>query len=356
MIGLYIGSTTAGAGKTLLAFSLGILLQRAGFKVGVMKPLGAHPTRVDGRTGDADVMMVQEVMGLDANPELLSPVFAPDSLHGLRLLPKGGENLDRVRVAYAELSQGKDIMLVMGTGAFPCTGRACGLEGLALVRALGLKTLLVERCGAGKDPGTGYDSLLCLGDALGQDLVGVILNTVLENSLRDSAKVLTPYLEEQGLAVLGLVPREPKLTAIRVSELAQGLGGRILCGNASAGRTVETFLIGTMQVENFMAHLRPNCAVIAGGDRADLQLAALHANCPCMVLTGNISPSELIVAKAQELQVPVMVVQENTYAVARSMERILKSQKIRELGQIKSGIELIRTHVQTDRLIASLGL
>jgi len=106
---------------------------------------------------------------------------------------------------------------------------------------------------------------------------------------------------------------------------------------------VGDFLIGTMQVDNFMMHLRrrEGCAVIVGGDRSDLQLAALYANSPCIILTGNIAPSELIRAKAEAVGVTLVVVKEDTYSVARVMARILKSKKIRDLNQIRLALSLV---------------
>ena len=52
---------------------------------------------------------------------------------------------------------------------------------------------------------------------------------------------------------------------------------------------VENFLIGTMQVENFLTHFKKhrNSAVIVGGDRSDVQLVALEGDCPCLILTGT---------------------------------------------------------------------
>ncbi len=341
MTGMYIGSTTGRSGKSLLSFSIGVMLQKAGLRVGYMKPVGRIPQKKDELTGDADALVVQEILGQNAPANVLTPVMIPENLHALSVHEYTEQALERIAGCYAELSADKDVTLVSGSGAFPASGRFAGVDGLALLRRLDLKVLLVERLG--RRFGFNYDQLLLLKDLLGPALLGVVLNDVREEDQRDAARLLRPWLEEHGIPVLGALPHTPDLTAMRILDIAHGLDGRVVAGSANSSRMVGNFLIGTMQVDNFMMHLRrrEGCAVIVGGDRSDLQLAALYASSPCIILTGNIAPSELIRAKAEKLGVTLVVVREDTYLVAREMARILKSKKIRDLKQVQIGLQLV---------------
>lgn len=352
MVGIYIGSTSPRAGKSLVCMALGLALQQAGRNVGFMKPLGTLPRAVDEQTGDEDALLVQEVLGLCDPPEVLTPVIMPGNIRAAAL--SGGNALERVARAYGTLARERDAMLVAGTGAFLTTGTARGVDGPTLVRRLDLKVLLVERYANGID----YDAVLHIKEALGDALAGVLCNGVPEHCLRDTEEVLVPFLAERGIPVLGIVPDDPQLNAIKVSELAHRLGGRMVSGTAQASRIVDGFLIGAMQVENFMAHFRRHAhrATIVGGDRTDLQLVALAGQCPCLVLTGNIPPDELIHARSEALGVPVIVVREDTYTVARKMEEILNSQKLRELVKIRRGTGLVAHALDLTRLTAHLGI
>jgi BioD-like phosphotransacetylase family protein len=338
MAGIYIASTTANAGKSFLAFSLGVLLQRAGKTVGYMKPVGRNPRRMDDADVDADALVAQEVLGQRAPTALLSPVMSPENLHALTRLERGDvqASMRRIRDAFERISLGKDVTLVAGCGAFPSTGRVLNADGLTIVRDLRLKILFVERY----DGSFNFDHLLLLRDALASSLLGVVLNDVSETEQRDVENLLVPWLEARGIPVLGVVGHEPGLSIIRIIDLARGLDGRVVAGNAQNAGSVEGFLIGTMQVDNFMLRLRrkPGSAVIVGGDRTDLQLAALHAGSPCIIMTGNIRPSELILKQAQEKGVTLVTVREDTYDVAQAMTRILRSKKIRELPQIRLAV------------------
>jgi len=356
MAGLYIASTTPRAGKSLLTFSLGVLLQKSGLSVGYMKPLGQLPQKHEERMGDAEALVIQEVLGQSVPADVLTPVMLPRNLHGLAIAGRehsGDTALDGIRNAYRQISEGKDITLVSGAAAFPAAGRFANVDGMRLVRELDLKVLLVERY-------TGqlhFDELLLLKDLLGQTLIGLVLNDVPEKEMHDVHKVLGPWLEEHGIAVHGVLNHEPGLTAMRVSDLAYALDGRIVAGNDQATRMVTGFLLGAMQVDAFMLHLRgrAHCAVIVDGDRVDLQLAALHAKTPCIILTGNITPSELIQAKAEVTGVTLIMVREDTYSVARSMSHILGSKKVRDLDQVCLAVALAEKNLNTESIRHALG-
>ncbi len=351
MQGLYIASTQPWAGKTLLTCSMGVLLQKHGYKVGFMKPLGSQLKRMEAGNGDADALIVQEVLGQDVKPEELTPVMMPSSSSLLlaQHSDAAATNLSVVKKSYAAIAKGKDVMLVSGTHAAPFAGSFAGLDSLTLSRELNLKVLLVERYAQG---GVNYDSLLFMHKMLGERLAGVVINDVPENDAPALQRVMLPFLQENGIAVLGIIPHESRLNSIRVMDLAYALNGRIVAGNRKSSNLLEGFIIGTMQVENFMSHLRinPGRAVIVGGDRADLQLAALQGKAPCIILTGNLGPHELIRAKAEEAGVPLIVVQEDSYKVARRMSAILNSQKFHELPQIKVGVALVEKSLSLDAI------
>lgn len=245
-------------------------------------------------------------------------------------------------------------MLVGGLGDMTTTGKHCYVDGMSIVRELGLKTVLVDRYHNGQN----FDAVLSIREQLGNTLAGVIFNDVPEHFLRDADEILVPYLREQGVEVLGIIPRQPALNAIKASELSWQLGGKIVSGNNQSQRSIEDFLIGTMQVENFMTYFKQhlNAAVIVGGDRTDLQLVALEGGCPSLILTGNITPSELIRTRSEALGVPVIQVTEDTYTVAKRMEEILGSQKLRELSKIRSAAEAFNSSLDFKALAQTLGL
>lgn len=354
MVGLYIGSTSNYSGKNLIAMALGLKFQRDGLEVGYMKPVGAMPHMSKEKTGDEDAFFVQGVLGLEQDSALTTPVLVTRDFR-VKAFTSGVDDLmGKIKEAYAELSRGKDVMVIGGSGSYLTSGTYCGVEGLVVVRELGAKLVLVDRY-AGE---LRYDYILRVRQLVGDALVGVIFNDVPEYYISEVQDLLIPFLERQGVPVLGIVPADPVLGSIRVADLAERLSGKIISGHAKADRMLEDFAIGTMQVENFMTHFRrrKNSAIIVGGDRSDVQLVALEGSCPCLILTGNLYPNDIILTRSEILETPIIIVREDTYTVAKKMECILSSQKLRDAIKVTHGAQLVASNVDCGRLRRNLGL
>ncbi|MCF8030042.1 MAG: phosphotransacetylase family protein [Desulfohalobiaceae bacterium] len=354
MTGLYIGSTAGFAGKNLMVMALGLQLQKEGYTVGYMRPVGTSPAQKGDKMGDEDAFFVQEVLGLDEDPELVSPVVATHDLQ-MQVFSEGCPDLmGRIVEAYNTLSKDKDVMLVCGAGSFLHAGKYCNVAGVDVAQALGNKVLLVDRF----FKEFSYDYLISAKEQLGEDLIGAVLNSVPESRMETVESMIHPLLERRGIKILGTAPEDSLLNAIRIGDLAKRLGGKIITAPEKSDVVAESFLIGTMQVENFMTHFRkkPNSAVIVGGDRSDLQLVALEGKCPCLILTGNLYPNDIILTRSEDLEVPIIMVRDDTYSVAKKMERILESIKLRDRIKINHGAKLINSLLDWSTLKQSLGL
>ncbi|MBN2141505.1 MAG: DRTGG domain-containing protein [Desulfovibrionaceae bacterium] len=354
MVGLYIGSTRGYSGKNLIAMSMGLRFQKEGLNVGYMKPVGAVPFKTEGRIGDEDAAFVQGVLGLDQDPSLVTPVVVTRDFTVKAFTEGCGDLISGVKKAYAELSRGKDLMLISGSGAFMSSGTYCGVNALKVVEALGAKAVLIDRW---KNE-VHYDHILRAGQALGKDLVGVVFNSIPEHYMAELKDLICPFLKKNGVDVLGVMPVDPLLSAIKVSDLAERLSGKIISAHSRAERVVENFLIGTMQVENFLTHFRrnKNSAVIVGGDRSDVQLVALEGSCPCLILTGNLYPNDIILTRSEVLDTPIVMVREDTYTVAKKMEEILTSHKLRDMIKVNHGAQLVNSVIDYSIVRDKLGL
>jgi len=373
MPGLYIGSTSGYSGKNTLTVGLGLGFRQAGLSIGYMKPVGAMPVEAPGELGgglaDEDALFVRAALGLESDPahtpSAMTPVvvthdFKMDAFEGrLRGDDDGNGGLrESIRAAYAGLARGRDLMLVAGSGSM-YSGKYCGVDALSVVAALDeaggpVKALVIDRF----EKELNYDLLLMLKEQLGGRLAGVVLNDVPPAFLEEVSGHLAPFLTARGIPVLGILPRDPLMGSITVGDLATRLGGKVISAHHRQDRVVSQFLIGTMQVENFMLHFRKkkNAAVIVGGDRADVQLVALEGDCPCLVLTGNLYPNDVILTRSEVLETSIIIVREDTFTVAKKMENLLTRHKMRDAVKVRQGAELVARHLRLDELKASLGL
>jgi BioD-like phosphotransacetylase family protein len=90
-------------------------------------------------------------------------------------------------------------------------------------------------------------------------------------------------------------------------------------------------MVGAMNVEGALKHFRAqaNKAVITGGDRADIQLAALETPTKVLILTGGLYPDSSVISAAQERNVPMMVVADDTMTVVNKMDSAVRKVSVR---------------------------
>ncbi len=355
MPGLYIGSTAPYSGKNTLCAGLGLKLSRDGLRVGYFKPVGTQAARAGDSWGDLDAIAVSQALGQEISPELATPVLVTqDFMHKAFAEGSCQDRSADIQAAYAKVSKDKDLVIAGGSGSFLHSGLYACLDGATVAASLDMPVLIVDRLTDGMD----YDSILAIKDRLGDRMLGCVLTAVPGHYQEEVSSVLIPFLAKRQVKVFGSIPHDRLLGSITVDDLARRLGGKIISGAHNAGAAAESFLIGTMQVENFLTHFRKyqNAAVIMGGDRSDLQLVAIQGRCACLILTGNLYPNDIILSRAENAEVPIMVVREDTYSVARRMESILSRHKLRDPGKFRQASQLVAAHVDTAAIRKGLGL
>ena len=353
MVGIYVGATSGYSGKNMIAMGIGLKLQKEGYRVGYMKPVGALPLEKNGVLGDADAFFVQDILGLTDDPTLVTPVVVDQDFKMKAFTGKCEDLMPRIKAAYETLGKDRDVMIVAGSGSM-YSGKYCGVDGISVVKNLGIKAIIIDRYVKELN----YDYLIAMKELLGEQLAGVLLNDIPPAFKEELDSLLHPFLESKGIKILGKIPSDPLMGAIKVADLADRLGGKIITAQDKSERVVENFLIGTMQVENFMTHFRKSkkSAIIVGGDRSDVQLVALEGQCQCLVLTGNLYPNDIIMTRAEVLEVPIVVVRDDTFTVAKKMEAILSRHKLRDVIKIQHGSQLVSSIIDFPYLKEFLGI
>ena len=174
------------------------------------------------------------------------------------------------------------------------------------------------------------ESIKSAAEALGDGLVGVIVNRVPTLGARVAEETLKPALESAGLTVLGIVPESRVLFGITVDDLVERLEGRYALEAEGRDLLVEHVMVGAnlLDAEDFPAGpeyfgQRDKKAVIAKGDRPDFQWAAMNTPTHCLILTGDFEPIPYVLERAKELQVTIAVVEKDTLDTLDAIEEIL---------------------------------
>ena len=125
------------------------------------------------RLGDGDAFFVQDVLGLNEDPSLVTPVVVDHDFKMKAFTGKCEDLILRIRSAYEKLGQDKDVMIVSGSGSM-FSGKYCNVDGISVVRALGIKSIIIDRYVKEFN----YDYFMAMKEALGEQLAGVLLNDI----------------------------------------------------------------------------------------------------------------------------------------------------------------------------------
>jgi BioD-like phosphotransacetylase family protein len=355
MKSLYVTSIERYAGKTATCLALGKHFQADGYRVGYVKPLSLQPWRVGDKIADEDAAFAKEVLGLAAEPWELSPVVVTtDFLWSHLYRHEESDLMHKVRTACDAASNGQDLLLLEGGGSLR-EGYVLGLPTPTVAAAFGSVALAIIDY---RDEVRVLDDALAVRTRLGEMLCGILINRIPANGASFVSDMAIPYLEKQGISVLGVLPEVRSLEALTVAELVDVLEAEVLTDYQNPEALVETLTVGAMTTEAALSRFRKqtNKAVITGGDRTDIQLAALETSTICLILTGNLHPSPLIVKQADEFGVTILLVRMNTLETVEAIERIFGKTRLGQTAKLQQFEALLAKHLDMDKLYQALDL
>lgn len=352
MAGLYVMSTGPGAGKTSFCLGFAMRLRQDGLRVGYFKPIGVYMA-AEVEPADADWRVVRERLGMEDPPEVVRPVL--QTHHTIEeVLARGApDHASTVQRAYRQVARDRDVVLADGAAGM-AEGTLVGLSPLRVTTALSVPVLLLARYVSE----TEVDAILASKEALGDRMLGVLLNAVPRGQMDFLNSVVVPLLRARGITVYGAIPEDRRLMAVTVRSLAEHLDGQILVGEEQADQLVESLMVGAMAPAAALDlfRRRGRKAVITGGDRADIQSAALETDTRCLILTGNLRPETAILTKSQTRGVPVVLVRHDTLTAVELAEKAFAEARFYEEEKLQIFQSLLALHLDYTRLKRDMGL
>lgn len=350
---LYIGSINGFSGKSMVAMVLAMRLRDEGYKVGYMKPLGKCTSSCAGIPTDEDAVLMKEMLGL---AEPLSDICPATVTQDIFIKAMQGADLmltEKITSAFKRVSEGKEIVVLDGANTL-YDGTYLDLSPVKIIKLLNAKALVIDRY----EESVCTDCILTAHTVLKDRMAGAVINCVPPKADTYVKEVLVPFLKGKDVDVMAAVPSDPFLGAVRVKELSDALNARLLCCEDRLDEYVERFSIGAMDVDSAMKYFRktPNKAVITGGNRSDIQIAAIETSTKCLILTGDQNPGEVVVGKAMTAGVPIMVVREDTLSTVEKVEALVGKVHFRGERKIERAKELLSTHFDYKLLYAKMGI
>jgi BioD-like phosphotransacetylase family protein len=296
---------------------------------------------------------MRQVLSLQEPLSDLSPVVLNSKLITGLLAGRAADYAGIIRTAYDRVSQSKDVVIMEGAAGV-IEGAILGLSVYDIIQMLHPQVLLVVRYSDDLSIEIPFMIRSIIGDAL----IGVLFNAVPRGKLEWFQNEVVPYVQKQGIRVFGTLPLERLLLSISVAEVAEVLDGDILNNPEQGDELVENLMVGAMSLDSALDYFRrkPNKVVFTGGDRPDIQLAALQTSTRCIVLTGGISPSPLILAQAEDLGVPLIQTQDDTLTAVERVERIFGKSRFHQEKKVIKFQQLLEQHFDFTALYGQLAL
>jgi BioD-like phosphotransacetylase family protein len=352
---IYITSTQAYSGKSALCVALVRRFLQDGYKVGYMKPVSTVARVVCGdRIMDEDSHFIKHTFQLPDALEDMAPVLLHDRQVAAVLEGQPREFAARVKAAYDRIAKGRDIVVLEGGGSLR-EGWIVELAPPHVSDLLHAPELIVVPYDHDLQV---VDDLITARVRLGKSLIGGIINSVPGHRMDFVWQKIKPFVEKHSVPILAILPKEQILLSASVTELRDGLCGEVVCAQQHVDELVENLMIGAMSVDSALTYFRrkPNKAVITGGDRPDIQLAALETSTRCLILTGNLRPSPMIIGRAEEKGVPIIMTYHDTYTVVEMLEAFFGKTRFHQEKKIERFDALLNEAMNFNTLYAALDL
>ena len=345
---IIVGSIEAFSGKSAAILGIAFQLQQLGFDIAYGKPIGTRPVS-DVDTVDVDVEFVAKTLEL-GDTRIHHPLLYLDEPTVERQL-SGGDFSQQL--AQHVQSQGEDLLLIEGPGTLD-EGALFNLSLSQIAESIDAPVLLVARFASVLV----LDKLISAKRRLGDRLAGLLITDIPADQLDRAEALASPFLEQQSMPILALLPQAPLLRSISVKEIVGRLQAEVLCGADRLDLMVESLSIGAMNVNSALRYFRKgtNMAVVTGGDRTDIQLAALETSTHCLVLTGHIPPSPEIISRASDLEVPILSVDSDTLTTVETIDEMFGHVQLREPSKVAYIRDLMGNRLDMARLLAILDI
>jgi len=340
MIPLFFISNQPFSGKSSMCVGVGKLFIEKGLKIGYMKPV---------INTDEDAQYISSILDVKERLEDICPIVLTQhyTREGLKDKSFSKGFVDLIAKAYRRIKEHRDIVILEGAKSVE-DGYSLGISSDKICKKLGAKVIMVIRYNSEI-----VDQVLYSKEFLGDCLNGVIINWIPRSQMDYLEELVVPFLTKNGIEVFGYIASDKMLSSVSVKEISELLGGQIICAEDKVNELVETFMVGAMGQEQALKFFRrkANKAVITGGDRADVQLAALETSTKCLILTGNFQPSTIVLGRAEELGVPMILVNFDTLTAVEKVGEIIGRVRFHEIKKIDKMVEVVRKYVDIDRLL-----
>jgi uncharacterized protein len=364
---VYLAATGMNRGKTTFALGLLSALLERGLSTGFTKPVGQRYAMVDDMPADEDAILVRTTFGLSDAYELMSPVHTPRGFTKAFIRGEVAEDLGaRIETAHARLVEGRDALLIEGTG-HAGVGAVIGLSNADVASRLRAPAIIVSDAGVGRP----IDEIV-LNAALfaqrGVPLVGALVNKADPDADPSLAGLLRRGLARHGIDLLGVLPHRPILSHATLAMILEQLHGTLLHPGDDVDRAIEQVVISDVPPIQLPGRIAAGTLLILPGDRGDRIAAAVAGSVDAgpstggptepslvgVVFTGGIRPGPRDLDALRAAGIFAYLVDDPTFEAATQVHGLLVKTHPANRAKIEEIKRLVRDHFDVDGFLDRL--
>jgi BioD-like phosphotransacetylase family protein len=354
---VYVAATRQNDGKTTISIGMLQAFSSIYEKIGFIKPVGQQSVMVNDERIDKDTFLIQKIIGIQDDIKMMSPIAVPkgfteDYINNRET--KRGHLQEMLLTAYEKVAKNKEFVVIEGTG-HAGVGSVFDFSNARVASLLNSKVIIVSKGGIGKPLDEIYMSK-ALFEKEGVEVMGVIMNQVLEEKYDKIKALASKSLEYMGLKLLGTIPCQEILSAPTMAQIKEHLNGELINGDY-LHENIFQVVVGAMTAHHALNYLKKGTLLITPGDREDLILASLSAPIVCdndedsisgIVLTEGVMPHQNIFKLLQKTKIPVIIVKEGTYQTASKVHDLLVKITPQDVKKIELAKELVQKYVDIE--------
>ncbi len=369
MKNIYVAATGQHVGKTTSTLGLVVNLAERGFKTGYCKPVGQQFINIDGAIADKDAVLFSDFMDFSMNPAWHSPVVLGPGITKAYIENESQFDFKaRIRKASQRMESTYDLVVYEGTG-HPGVGTVVDLSNAEVAQMLDCGVVMIVEGGIGNTIDRLHMSLALFREK-NVPIWGVIVNKVYEEKKEEIEYYLRRKFDKMDIPLLGVMPYDRSLSFPIMETINQAVEGNVVLNEDRLGNRVEDIVAGSLiDIDEFSAFR--NILLVVSYRRIDEAIAKIEEIVEMKQLTESPLSGVIVTGDGRharwyeradfnkpyfiENQIPVITTTLDTYGSVVKISRIEVKINTRTPWKIKRAVELIREHVDIDRLINQMG-
>jgi len=353
---IFIAATGQNVGKTTTSIGLFDKLLQKGIKAGFIKPVGQRYIEVNDFKVDEDSYLVKKIYNPDTKLKDMNPISVPKGFTE-KYIDDGNvaDIKNKILKSYRNIEKLSDFVVIEGTG-HAGVGSVFDASNADVASWLKTKVIIVTNAGIGRS----IDELTLnknLFEQHGVEVLGVIINRVLENKYDKIKKYVEKGLAKKNIKLLGAVPYLQNLEDPYMEQIKNKVKGKFINGESRKYSRVNKIIVGAMSVRHLVDLITENTLLITPGDREDVLLTAVslvntrytkNKSVSGIIITGKTDPNPSVLEILKASDVCVVRCEFDTFTAASYVHNLKIKIQVNDQAKIKLTQEIFDKYIDID--------